>query len=226
MPNDLPQSPSPPHDSDPTPPAEPASAHSLSKLFAALADGPPEEPLTLAQLRRELGERAFGLMILVLAIPNCLPVAAIPGFSVLTGAGLVFFTLQLCLDQPEPYLPRWLMRRAVARGKLSASLGKTIPFLRWIERFIAPRWSTLVTGTGERVMGAVALLLSVTLLLPIPFANFLPAAALSLFALALVSRDGLFSVLGYLVTAATAWFLPALFSGALGLAETLATRYL
>lgn len=226
MPNDHLPPPSPPHLGDPAQPGEPAPPQSLSTVFAALAAGPPEDPVTLSELRAQLGERAFGLMILVLAIPNCLPVAAIPGFSVLTGAGLVFFTLQLCLDSPEPYLPRWLMRRAVPRGKLSAVLGKTVPFLRWIERLIAPRWSNLVTGRGERVMGAVALLLSVTLLLPIPFANFLPAAALSLFALALVSRDGLFSVLGYLVTAATAWFLPALLSGALALAETLVAGYL
>jgi hypothetical protein len=212
----------------PGPGSEPqtTAAQTLSAIFAGLGHGAPEERLTLADLRRQLGERGFGLMILVLAIPNCLPIAVVPGFSVVTGAGLVFFTLQLCLDKPEPYLPGWLMRREFTRGSLASVAAKADPFLRWVERLVAPRLGGLVTGTGERVLGAVALLLSITLLLPIPFANFLPAAAITLFALALISRDGVLSILGYAVAAATAFFLPTLFAGAVQLAQQLAAQYL
>lgn len=203
----------------------PGGAESISAVLARLADGASGEKVTLAQLRRQLGERAFGLMIFVLAIPNCLPIAALPGFSVITGIGLVFFTLQLSVDQREPYLPRWLMRRSFPRGHLQKVLVKAAPLLRQVEKLVVPRWSGLVTGTGERVLGVVALLLSITLLLPIPFANFLPAAALTVFALALISRDGVLSLLGYGLTAVTAWFLPALFAGAFDLGRELWERY-
>lgn len=183
----------------------------IRRQLDRLAGGPPDERVSLGELSEQLGARGFGLLIFLFAVPNCLPFAALPGLSAVTGLALVFLTLQLCLDAPQPYLPRWLRRRGITRAQMQKVVTRSNPWLRRVETLLMPRWSGLVTGAGERILGVVALLLSVTLLLPIPFANFLPGAALVAFALALVTRDGLLSLLGYALTAATAWFLPALF---------------
>jgi hypothetical protein len=55
----------------------------------------------------------------------------------------------------------------------------------------------------EYLVGLVCLLLAIVVLLPIPLGNMLPALAISLLALGILERDGLWIVAG-LVTAAGA----------------------
>ena len=197
----------PANSNDPIPPCR---HEPVSDVLARLSLGDPEERLTLAVLRREFGPRAFGLMILLFALPNLLPVTGIPGLSTFTGAVLIFFTLQLAFGRPEPYLPRWLMRRSFTRGQLARIVAKLDPVLRRVERLIPHRLPALVSANGERAIAGVSFLLSLVLLLPIPFVNALPASAIALLALALIGRDGILAIAGYAVAAVTAWFLPTL----------------
>src|SRR5687768_1820335 len=77
---------SPANSNDPMPPRK---HEAVSDVLTRLSLGDPEEPLTLAVLRREFGPRAFGLMILLFALPNLLPVTGVPGLSTFTGAALI-----------------------------------------------------------------------------------------------------------------------------------------
>jgi hypothetical protein len=70
---------------------------------------------------------------------------------------------------------------------------------------------------GDRVIGALALALSVVLFLPIPFVNFAPGLAIVLLALALLQHDGLAALLGLAAAALTVVLLVAI-SGALWVA--------
>ncbi len=78
-----------------TPPRGRRRHETVSEVLVHLTVGDPEERLTLASLRREFGPRAFGLLILLFALPNLLPVTGIPDLSTFTGAALIFFALQL-----------------------------------------------------------------------------------------------------------------------------------
>jgi hypothetical protein len=57
-----------------------------------------------------------------------------------------------------------------------------------------------VSSGAERVIGAVCLLLSVIVLLPIPFGNTVPALAVCIFALGVLERDGVWILTGLAVT--------------------------
>ena len=64
-----------------------------------------------------------------------------------------------------------------------------MPVLRWLERFIRPRWATPFEAT-KRGVGGVVLLLAASLLAPVPLSNVPPALAIVLIAFAYREEDG------------------------------------
>jgi len=74
--------------------------------------------------------------------------------------------------------------------RLAALLRYVVPVLRWLERFVRPRWTTPVEAT-KRVVGGSVLLLSAGLLAPVPLSNVPPALAIMLIAFAYLEEDGI-----------------------------------
>ena len=177
-----------------------------SRVLHRLTIGKPEDKVTFGAMLDALGERGFGLLLIVMAVPNLLPFPGVPGVSFVTGMAILYIAIQLMLARDEPALPAWISQKSFTRGQLSRFIVKTAPFLRWLEKPIRPRWTPIVAGFGERLIGFVALLHALTLALPIPMGNLPQAVALILFALALIELDGAMAILGYLASiAAFAW---------------------
>ena len=170
----------------------------LTETLLALTQGPDTpDQLSLADLVARLDNQARGVLMILIALPNCLP--GIPGTSAVTGLPLVFLTLQMAFNRP-PWLPRFIARRSVSRQWLADVLSRAAPWLRRIELFIRPRLVPLTSETAERLVGALGVVLSLTIMLPIPFGNALPAIALIVFSLGFIGRDGVW-VLGGLFIA-------------------------
>ncbi|PTE19558.1 ABC transporter permease, partial [Cereibacter changlensis JA139] len=62
-----------------------------------------------------------------------------------------------------------------------------------------PRLAPLTAPAAERVLGALCLVLSIVLLLPIPLGNMLPAVAICGIAMGILERDGLWIAFGLAV---------------------------
>ena len=160
----------------------------------------PGDRLTMADLVAGLEDRAFGLLMLLLALPNCPPMPGIPFLSTVTGTPLAFFAGQLALGHPTPWLPQRLLRQSFRRTELLVALERVAPYVKRVERLLKPRLLQLATGRGERATASVAFLLAVILALPIPGGNLLPAWAIVFFALGVVERDGVCVVIGGIIT--------------------------
>ena len=165
-----------------------------------LARNYPDEKIPLGRALEHLGDRAFGLLMLTLALPMATPLSAIPGVSTVIGAPLLVICCQLALGFKGPRLPKALSDRAIDRAALVRTLERTGPWLDRIERVVRPRWPALTGPMAERLIGVVAALMTGILALPIPGGNQPPALAVALFAVAISERDGLFVVLGLLVS--------------------------
>ena len=83
--------------------------------------------------------------------------------------------------------------------------------LAWLERMVQPRWPVLFQAT-ERLTGFVMLLLGLSMLLPVPFSQIVPAPVIMLLALAYLEEDGIALVVALIaalaalsITAATLW---------------------
>jgi len=164
-----------------------------------LADEQTSERVCFADLVGSLHRRAFGLSLLLFALPNCLP--TIPGFSTVTGLMLLVIAGQMVAGRDTLLLPRFLGRRSVSTEQLHAIIARVLPTVRRVERLCRPRWGGVTERIGRRVVGAVVLILAIILMLPIPFiGNQPPGFAIVVLALGLTERDGVVVVIGYVVS--------------------------
>ncbi len=170
----------------------------LSDILQNIADAPGDERIYLGSLITLFGNRAFGALIFIFAVPVALPIA-VPGISAILGAPLLFLTWQLLRGRPQPWLPSMIRNRSLKRVDFTRMLGKTLPSIRWLEGLVSPRFSWLTGPLAEQIIGGLAFLLSVILFLPIPFGNMLPALAIAILALAILERDGIAVIIGTLV---------------------------
>jgi hypothetical protein len=169
--------------------------------------------ISLGDVLDAFGDRAFGALMLVFAAPNMLPLP--PGLSAVLGAPLLFVTAQLMLGRPTLWMPRFIRRQSISRDFFVRLTTKLSPILQRMERGLRPRLALLLHPVNERIVGAACLLLAIILLLPIPFGNIPPAWALAAFALGILERDGLATLVGWFGTIGSLLILAAVSSALL-----------
>ncbi len=172
----------------------------LSVVLRALSCDLNRQRISVGDLLSALGDRALGALMFVFAVPNVVPTP--PGTSTVLGAPLVFLAAQLAFGW-KPWLPGIISRRSMSREDFHLLVGRVAPWLERAEKLLKPRASFLAVPPMEYVVGLLCLLLAVVLVLPIPLGNMLPAAAVSLMALGLLERDGLWIAAGLLATVAS-----------------------
>lgn len=177
-----------------TPPVPDRRHRSLSDVLESLAAFGADSRITVACLLRAAGDRAFGALLFIFAVPNVLP--APPGTSVLLGIPLILLSAQLAWGRPSPWLPRILAERSVDRAVFARVMTHVLPRLRRMERVLRPRWTVLTSRPVERLIGVAAFVLAVVIFLPVPLGNVLPAAAICAMALGLLEHDGVGVLLG------------------------------
>jgi hypothetical protein len=174
-------------------------------LREAICEGDGER-VTAGEIVDALGPRAFGLSIIVIMAPVCLPMP--PGVPTVAGVVLAMFAIQLILGFKHPWLPGWIRRLSIRREKLLAGLDGLEKRLGWVDGIARPRLRFMTYGIGARLIGLVLLVLAGILILPIPFlGNLPPALAASVLALALAQRDGLIAIVGFLASALAITFM-------------------
>lgn len=167
-----------------------------------------DQYLTYHELIKSMGERAYGVIAILFALPSALPVSVIPGISFVFGLPIFFIAIHMILAKKSLWLPKALAERQVAVAKLATIIEKTIPYLLYVERRLKPRWLFFSSPFMVRLHGVILLELSVLLLLPIPFSNFIFSSLIILFGLGIAEKDGAFLALAYLGS-----FLYSLFLG-------------
>jgi hypothetical protein len=186
-----------------------------SQILLALASQPGER-LTVREIMAVLQDRAYALLIVLLGLPNCLPMP--PPIPLVCGLLLALVAIQIIFGRDAPWLPRQLLNRSVARTDVERAVGRAIPVFRRLERFSRPRMTFLDTPLTMRLMGAVILVLALGLLFAPPFVGQIPLGlAVCLVGLGLVERDGLVVVggliLGSIGLTLSLGFVYAIFTG-------------
>lgn len=178
-------------------PAEASGSAPLSVVLFRLANDTGRERVSVGDLLAALGDRAIGALMFFFAAPNILPVP--PGVSTLMGAPLLFLSAQLMLGM-RPWLPGFVTRRSLSRDDLATLVRRVVPWLAKAEKLLKPRAQVLVRPPVEYIVGLVCLVLAAVLMLPVPLGNTLPALAISLLALGVLERDGMWIAIGLLAS--------------------------
>jgi hypothetical protein len=195
----------------------------LSDLLHGMAQQAGRERISVRDLIDALGDRALGALLFLFAFPNVLPMP--PGTSAVLGAPLVFLAAQLMVGR-GPWLPRLLASRSMSQADFAALVRRIAPWLKRGERMLRPRFSWLARPPAEFALGAVCLVLALVLVLPVPLGNVLPAVAISLLALAIVERDGLWVLAGLAMALVSAGVVSGVIFAAVKVAMLLAERLL
>jgi hypothetical protein len=182
----------------------------ISERLSQLADDAEGDAVTLDWILAQLHERAFGLFLLVLALPCCIPF--LYGVPQIVALPLMFVSGQILLGRKTPWLPQKLGARTVAKTSLEGLALRARPWLRRIEAVSRPRLSALTRAPLDQVVGVALVVFSASILVPLPGTNTVPGIAVVIVAMGLLQRDGILVVLGALL--GTAWIGTLLFAGA------------
>jgi hypothetical protein len=175
------------------PHARPEQGRSASELLEDLADAFPGEKTSVGALLDQLDSRAHGVLLLVVALPMCIP--NIPGISTIFGVLMMLPALQLVMGSRRLWVPNRVRHWEIECAPLRRTLHAAIPPLKRVEYLIKPRWSRLTRFPVTILVGLQTLLMAFILILPIPFANWPPGMTVAITSLALLQRDGLLMLL-------------------------------
>ena len=126
--------------------------------------------------------------MLIFAAINVLPLP--PGTSVFFAIPLLIISAQMVLGRASPWFPSRIDRRGVRKSEIERLIAKFEWVEARIERVLKPRLAILTGPTATRLIGLVCFLLALLAAVPIPLFHVAPAAAIVLFGLALIYRDG------------------------------------
>ena len=190
--------------------AQPVEAQAISRRLTQLAEDAPNDTVTLDWILGQLHERAFGLFLLVLALPCCIPF--LYGIPQIVALPLMFVAAQILLGRTTPWLPQKLGAREVSKEGLHGLADRARPWLERIEAVSRPRLTALTRPPIDRLVGAALVLFSASILVPLPGTNTVPGFAVVVVSMGLLQRDGILVLLGTLL--GTAWIASLVFAGA------------
>ncbi|MDB2414226.1 exopolysaccharide biosynthesis protein [Rickettsiales bacterium] len=157
----------------------------LSEVLKDTLDELEEERIRFQKISDVLGTQAYGAFIVLLTLPNF-----IPGLSIVSGAFLLVFSIQMALGIQRPWLPKFIGNIRIKKEMLEKGVNLALPYLARIENCIKPRLIVFSTHIAVRLMGLVVTFLSFIVLLPLPFSNLMPSFVLLFMAFGMLQKDG------------------------------------
>jgi hypothetical protein len=182
-------------------------AFRLSEELLKLEEKSREQSINLGDVIFLLDERAHTFLLLLLSLPFVQPIP-LPGLSTPFGVAIAFLGISFLVGQ-KPWLPAWILNTQLPTIFLAPALQGMRRLARIMEVLLRPRILFLATNlTMQRLEGLCILVCGVllSLPLPIPFSNMLPAITVIAFACSTLGKDGFFYVGGIFCFAITVMF--------------------
>lgn len=168
----------------------------LSQRLAEIVDSDGPDRLSFSALASQLHSRAWGGLLVIFAAINVIPLP--PGMNIFFAIPLMIVSAQMAFGRTTPWFPARIDRRGVTRDELRRLIAK----IEWvegrIERMFKPRLPRLTGPAATRLIGVICFILAIFAMLPIVHVG--PAAAIVLFGLGLVYRDGALVIAAAAVT--------------------------
>lgn len=175
----------PPQETSEKPPAA-----SLAECFNRLGTLSERDALSLGEFADTLGDRGFGLLLVILSLPSALPLPA-AGYSVPFGVVLISLGLQMLAGRVQPWLPAKARKHNLGERTIQTILGAGQRICRVTERLVRPRLKFLQRGWSIRALGALVIFMGLLMCVPIPLTNTAPAGVIFLIGVGLSEEDGL-----------------------------------
>lgn len=161
------------------------------------------QPLALGRMLELLGDRGTPMLLFVITSPFVLP---IPTMGLSGPAGFVGVFVGMCiLCGVQPWIPGFIRRRELKPATVDRLVHATCRMFGYFEKIVRPRLQFMVWPGMRSLLGLSMVIGAIILSLPIPIpgTNAVPAIAVLVLCLGLMERDGLLVIVGHLIVAAS-----------------------
>ncbi|TLD72581.1 exopolysaccharide biosynthesis protein [Phragmitibacter flavus] len=167
-----------------------------------------EEKVSLDQMMDEVGRRSFGPLLLLAGMIISAPlVSDIPGVPTVSGLFILLVAGQVVVGRERFWLPKWMLNLSVKSEKLKKTIDKWLMRpAKFIDRFVGRRLEFLTGAGGTKAIAIVASLVA----LATPMTELVPMSAngvgiaIVIFGLALIAKDGVMAMLGFVTVGVVA----------------------
>ncbi|NJL79773.1 MAG: exopolysaccharide biosynthesis protein [Richelia sp. RM2_1_2] len=167
--------------------------------------------VSLEDILELAGERIFGFLFVILALPSALPVPA-PGYSIPFGILMFLLAVQLIIGRQIPWLPQKMVNYRIKLLTVQKFVKGGIPWLKKIEAVSRPRLPFVCTTLPGKVIIGIAIgLMSIFMMIPIPGTNTLPAIGILVTGFGLLEDDGAISLAGLTICLIAAILVTSIF---------------
>lgn len=159
--------------------------------------------ISLKSVDDRMRGRGVGVLLLVLSIPFIIPIA-IPLLGTVCGLPMIVLGARIALTG-RGVIPAFALKRELSAAAMAAIAKGMRRILRPVAFLFRPRLGAMFWPVPWRLTGVGICLAAfvLSLPLPIPFANMIPAIGLIHFAAGLLQRDGAAICVGHAFTLAS-----------------------
>lgn len=171
----------------------------LSEILKDSINSLSGQKTSINYLLETFHERGIGVVLFIFAAPMALPIPVPPGINILLATPLVLLSLQLALSRHTIWMPNGIREKSIDTAKLKTMFRAILPFLEKFEVLVKPRLGAITQGFYSRIFGALALIMALTVCIPIPLTNTVPSLGIAIMSIGILSRDGLSVIIGALI---------------------------
>jgi hypothetical protein len=177
---------------------DPNQPETIGEVLDEIGEAGNNETVSVDEVVEQIGEEAFGPLLLVPALILVTPVSSIPGTASTGSLIISLIAAQIVLGRKSLWLPGFLRRRRIKRGNFDRAIG-----------YLRRPASVIDSLTGERlffltqrpwVVLPATICTILVFLAPafetVPFSVSIAAFAVALIAVGMVAKDGLMILLG------------------------------
>lgn len=184
-----------------------------TKLMDALdrvEDNATGDTISLGDVVDNFNGRGFGALLILPSLLVVLPTGGLPFVPVVCGLFMILICSQIVIGKRHPWLPKTLRKTGFTREKYEQAVNAMRPYIGFVDRLSTPRLKVLSRPLSQRVVAIICILLSfVTAAVALlPIASHIFAFAILCFAIGISSRDGIMTILGFIVTIAAFALMP------------------
>ena len=162
-----------------------------------------KDRVSIGDMVEGFGSRSYGPFLIVPALIEMSPIGGIPGVPTFLAAIIVLFAAQMLMGRRQFWMPQVLARRSVSSKRLGQAADKLRSTAERLDRWFHGRLPALTKGPFIKLAAAACISLALTVppLELFPFASTAPMAAIAMFGMALLVRDGVLMIAAILLAA-------------------------
>ncbi|KTC83479.1 exopolysaccharide biosynthesis protein [Legionella cincinnatiensis] len=161
----------------------------ISGRLKKLASKKTSKKITFNHLLNKFQQKDNLFLIILLAFFAITPISFIPGVTVLFGFSIALISAQILIGHNKIWLPMKLKNKQIP-DDFNEGILKIVPYVVFLEKYIKKRALFFSSKWIKYLFIGFIFILSILLMIPIPYLDFITSFAIILISIGLIEKDG------------------------------------